>query len=213
MTGEAAGCLREELTVSADQVFEIPASIPMRDAAVLPVAYGTAARALLNRAQAKSGESLVALGAARGMGMAAPQIGKALGMRVIAAAGSEARIAFAIERGADAGIDYTREPLRERVRDLTAGRGEDVIVDPVGGALIERCLRSLAWCGRLLVVGFTSGLVPSVAANQLLLKSASVLGVFYDAFARCDPERNRELLSRVVRWYQQGSIRPRSITP
>jgi len=148
------------------------------------------------------------LGAAGGVGLAAVEIGKILGARVIACASSDEKLALAREHGADALINYAASDLRERIREVTAGKGVDVVYDPVGGGYAEPALRSLAAGGRYLVIGFASGEIPKIALNLLLLKVVSLVGVFWGAFAKAQPQRNAANLAELFRWYTQGRLRP-----
>jgi NADPH2:quinone reductase len=170
--------------------------------------YGTSDHALRDRGALKAGESLLVLGAAGGVGLAAIEIGKALGARVIGGASSEAKLAVCREHGADATINYATEDLRKRVQALTEGRGVDVVYDPVGGAYTEAAFRSLAWRGRLLVVGFAAGEIPKLPLNLPLLKGAAAVGVFWGDFARREPQVFGESVRQLARWYGEGRLRP-----
>jgi len=170
--------------------------------------YGTSEHALRDRGTLKSSETLLVLGAAGGVGLAAIEIGKALGARVIACASSEDKLAVCREHGADATINYAAEDLRERVKALTEGRGVDVVYDAVGGAYTEPAFRSLAWRGRLLVVGFAAGEIPKLPLNLALLKGAAVVGVFWGDFARREPKAFAESVRQLARWYGEGRLRP-----
>jgi NADPH:quinone reductase len=152
---------------------------------------------------------MLVLGAAGGVGLAAIEIGKALGARVIAAASTDEKLAICREHGADATIQYEREDLRERITALTGGRGPDVVYDPVGGRYAEPAFRSIGWRGRYLVVGFATGEIPRLAANLALLKGASIVGVFWGEFARREPERNHAAFETLVSWLREGKLRPR----
>ena len=160
-------------------VTPIPDAMDFVTAAAFPVAYGTAHFALQHRGRLAAGETLLVLGAAGGVGLAAVEIGKLMGARVIAAAGSPEKLAIAREHGADCAIDYRAENLRDRVMELTGGRGVDVVFDPVGGTAFEQSVRAIGWEGRILVVGFASGEIPRVAANMILVKNFSVTGVVF----------------------------------
>lgn len=189
-------------------VFPVPEGVDAVQAAALPIAYGTAHGALLWRAALKVGETLLVLGAAGGVGLAAVEVGHALGARVIAAASSKERVDLALSRGADAGIDYSREDLRERIKSLTGGRGIDVLFDPLGGPLFEPALRSLAWKGRAIVIGFAGGSIPKIAANLLLVKNISVLGLHWGAYLRREPEAIRAQLADLFGWLAAGRLDP-----
>ncbi len=178
------------------------------DAAAFPLAYGTSYHALVDRGQLKAGETLLVLGAAGGVGLAAIQIGKIIGARVIAAASSEEKLAFCREHGADAGIDYTKEDLRERIKALTGGQGPDVIFDPVGGAYAEPAFRSIGWRGRYLVVGFANGEIPKLPLNLALLKGASVVGVFWGDHVRREHALADQEFATMLEWIDAGTLRP-----
>jgi NADPH2:quinone reductase len=153
------------------------------------------------------GETLLVLGAAGGTGLSAIELGKLMGARVIAAASSEEKLALCRARGADATIDYAQQDLRERIKSLTDGRGVDVVYDPVGGDYAEPALRGMAWNGRYLVIGFTAG-IPKLALNLPLLKGCSIVGVFYGAFARAEPQRYAALREQLVGWLAEGKVSP-----
>lgn len=186
----------------------LPDDFPAVDAAAFIMIYATSHHALIDRAQLRAGETVLVLGAAGGVGTAAIQIAKAAGAKVIAAASTPEKCALCKQLGADATIDYTREPLREQIKALTDGKGPDVIYDPVGGDFAEPAFRSIAWRGRYLVVGFASGPIPSLPLNLALLKGASVVGVFWGDFSRREPEANARMMKELVQWYAQGQIKP-----
>src|SRR5690606_1157601 len=171
-----------QLVAKADRLAPMPEAMSFPTAAAYVLAYGTSLFALKDRARLAAGETLLVLGAAGGVGIAAVEIGKSMGAHVIAAASSEEKLALCREHGADATIDYQRENLRERIAALTGGNGPDVIFDPVGGALTELAFRSIAWEGRHLVIGFASGEIPRIPLNLPLLKTASLVGAFWGAF-------------------------------
>jgi NADPH:quinone reductase len=202
------GGYAEEVSVDASSVIALPAQMDFVTAAAFPIAYATSYHALKDRGQLRSGETLLVLGAAGGVGLAAVEIGKIMGARVIAGASSEAKLALAGEHGADALINYGSSDLRERIREVSGGRGADVVYDPVGGAYTEPALRSLAPGGRYLVIGFASGEIPRIALNLLLLKVVSLVGVFWGAFAKAHPQRNAANLSELLAWYAAGRLRP-----
>ncbi|MCK9284293.1 MAG: NADPH:quinone oxidoreductase family protein [Rhodocyclaceae bacterium] len=185
------GAFAEQATASADRVFPIPAEVDFAPAAAFLLVYATAWHGLVNCARLQAGETLLVLGASGGVGLAAVQLGKQLGARVIAAASSTAKLDLCARNGADAGIDYVSEDLKTRVRELTDGQGADVIFDPVGGDLTEVALRSCAAQGRLLVVGFAAGAIPRLPTGLVLIKGCSVIGVQWGEYARRDPERYR----------------------
>jgi NADPH2:quinone reductase len=172
------------------------------------IAHGTALHALEDRAALAPGETLLVLGAAGGVGLAAVEIGKLLGARVIACASTPEKLAVCRARGADELIDYTREDLRERLRELTGGRGVDVVYDAVGGPHSEPALRSTGWRGRFLVIGFAAGAIPQLPLNLPLLKGSSIVGVFWGEFVRREPARNRENVARLLDWLAAGRLAP-----
>jgi NADPH2:quinone reductase len=164
--------------------------------------------ALKDRAQLKAGETLLVLGASGGVGLAAIQIGKALGAKVIAAASSDTKLQVCKDNGADESINYATEDLRGRIKVITAGRGVDVVYDPVGGPYSEPALRDMAWNGRFLVVGFAAGDIPKVPLNLPLLKGCSIVGVFWGAFTRTEPDNNRRNNDELLRMYLEGKVKP-----
>jgi NADPH2:quinone reductase len=178
------------------------------EAAAFVLTYGTTDHALRDRGALCAGETLLVLGAAGGVGLAAIEVGKALGARVIACASSDDKLAVCRSHGADATINYATEDLRERLKSLTAGRGADVIYDPVGGPYSEPAFRSIAWRGRHLVVGFAAGEIPKLALNLALLKGASVVGVFWGDFTRREPARFVESVRQLAKWYAEGRLKP-----
>ncbi|RMF16999.1 MAG: NADPH:quinone oxidoreductase family protein [Alphaproteobacteria bacterium] len=205
---ELAGAFAEQTVVTADKVVKIPDSMPFDVAAGLTIVYATSIHALRQRARLQAGETLLVLGAAGGVGLATVELGKAMGARVIAAASSPEKLALAREHGADEGIDYAREDLKARVKELTGGRGADVIYDPVGGDYSEAAFRAIAWEGRHLVIGFAAGEIPRLALNLPLLKGASIVGVFWGAFAAREPAAHAENMQMLFRWFEEGRIRP-----
>src|ERR687888_833635 len=202
------GAFAEEVKTEAARLLPLPAGMDFVHGAAFLLTYGTSEHALRDRAQLKAGETLLVLGAAGGVGLAAIEIGKALGARVIACASSENKLAVCREHGADATINYAAEDLRERVKALTEARGVDVVYDAVGGPYSEPAFRSLAWRGRLLVGGFAAGEIPKLPLNLALLKGASVVGVFWGDFARREPKRFAESIAQLASWYREGKLRP-----
>ena len=202
------GAFAEQVAVPFYNVLPIPASMDFTTAAAFGMTYGTSMHALRQRGQLQAGETLLVLGASGGVGLAAVEIGKAMGARVIAAASSAEKLAVAKAAGADELIDYSQANLREEIKRLTGGQGVDVIYDPVGGELFEQAVRGLAWNGRLLVVGFASGSIPQLAANLVLLKGAAVLGVFWGAFAQRQPEDNAANFRQLFAWHAEGKLKP-----
>ncbi|MEB2336073.1 MAG: NADPH:quinone oxidoreductase family protein, partial [Burkholderiales bacterium] len=202
------GGYAQELVADAARVMPIPDGMDFPTASAYVLAYGTSLFALKDRAKLAPGETLLVLGAAGGVGIAAVEIGKAMGARVIAAASSEEKLALCREHGADETIDYAREDLRERIAALTGGKGPDVIYDPVGGPYTEQAFRSIAWEGRHLVIGFAAGEIPKLPLNLPLLKTASLVGAFWGAFVQRDPKRTREHLQELFGLYLSKKVRP-----
>ncbi len=202
------GAFAEEVKTEASRLVAMPEGMTFETAAAFLLAYGTSDHALRDRGALRAGETLLVLGAAGGVGLAAIEIGKALGARVLACASSAEKLAVCREHGADAAIDYSREDMRERVRALTDGRGPDVVYDAVGGAFSEPAFRSIAWRGRHLVVGFAAGEIPRLPLNLALLKGASVVGVFWGDFARREPARLAESVRQLGEWHAAGKLRP-----
>ncbi|MDP3824570.1 MAG: NADPH:quinone oxidoreductase family protein [Burkholderiales bacterium] len=186
----------------------LPPGFPHVDAAAFIMIYATSYHALVDRAQLKAGETVLVLGAAGGVGTSAIQIAKGMGARVIAAASTDEKCELCKSIGADATINYTRQDLREAVKELTGGKGPDVIYDPVGGDLAEPAFRSIAWRGRYLVIGFAAGPIPSLPLNLPLLKGASIVGVFWGSFAKHEPKANAAMMMELARWYADGRIKP-----
>jgi NADPH2:quinone reductase len=199
----------EEVVVPAAIVTPIPAAMEFVEAAAFPVAYGTADFALRHRGRLAKGETLLVLGAAGGVGLAAIEVAKLMGARVIAAAGSPEKLAIAREHGADCAIDYQAESLRDRVKELTDGRGVDVVFDAVGGAAFEQSVRAIGWEGRILVVGFASGDIPRVATNMILVKNFSVTGVAFGEQSWRFPDDTRARLGRLLGDFAAGHLKPR----
>ncbi|MDM0001769.1 NADPH:quinone oxidoreductase family protein [Variovorax sp. J22P240] len=202
------GGYAEEAIAEAWRVLPIPPDMDFATASAFVLTYGTSHHALKDRAQLRPGETVLVLGAAGGVGLAAIEIAKAMGARVIAAASSDEKLAVCAEHGADELIQYERDDLRERLKQITQGRGVDVVYDPVGGAYSEAVLRSTAWNGRFLVVGFAAGDIPSIPLNLPLLKGCAIVGVFWGAFARNEPARNAQNMDELLAWFQQGKVRP-----
>ncbi|MDQ2858688.1 MAG: NADPH:quinone oxidoreductase family protein [Candidatus Eremiobacteraeota bacterium] len=204
----STGGFAQEVVAEQAAVFKIPDTMSFDDAAGFAMTYGTTYHALVDRAKLRDGETLLVTGAGGGVGIAAVQIGAALGAKVIAAAGSKEKRAAAAAAGAHETIDYTTENLAERVKALTGDRGADVIYDPVGGDVFDAALRCIAWQGRLLIIGFASGRIPDIPANRLLLKGCSAVGVFWGAFAGRDPRANRLNFERLFELYAGGKLPP-----
>jgi NADPH2:quinone reductase len=202
------GAFAEEVAVRAERLVPIPAGMDFATASAFGLTYGTADHALSDRGALKAGETLLVLGAAGGIGIAAIEIGKALGARVIACASNDDKLAACREHGADEVINYDAEDLRERIRALTGGRGVDVVCDAVGGPYTEQTLRSTAWRGRLLVVGFASGEIPRISLNLALLKGCSIVGVYWGDFLRREPQACAARIGQLAAWYQAGKPKP-----
>jgi NADPH2:quinone reductase len=206
--GSTWGGFAQEAIIKAERIAPIPDGMDFATASAYVLAYGTSLHALKDRAMLKAGETLLVLGAAGGVGIAAVEIGKAMGARVIAAASSADKLEFCRAKGADETIDYASENFRERIKALTNGDGPDVIYDPVGGDYSEAAFRSIAWEGRHLIVGFAAGDVPKLPLNLPLLKGASVVGVFLGGFLRRDTETTRAHLRDLFTLYQSGKVKP-----
>ena len=202
------GGFAEECLAAADRVTQVPAGMDFETASAFLLTYCTTLHALADCGALKPGESLVVLGAAGGVGTSAIEIGKAMGARVIAAASSEEKLAFCRKLGADETIDYSSADLRKRILELTAGKGADVVYDPVGGDYTEAALRATAWRGRLLVIGFAAGPIPKIAINHLLLKERSLIGVYWGDWTTKDPEGQRRNVARLSAWFVEGKIKP-----
>lgn len=202
------GAFAQQITVPAKAVVPMPPGLDFDTAAAFTLTYGTSHHAVVDRAQLKAGETMLVLGAAGGVGLAAIEIGKALGARVIAAASSDEKLAICKEHGADATINYTTEDLREAIKAATDGKGPDVIYDPVGGIYAEPAFRSIAWRGRYLVIGFANGEIPKLPLNLPLLKGASLVGVFWGEFAKREPKANLAAMQQLMGWMGEGKIRP-----
>jgi len=202
------GAFAEQAIAPAAVLMPMPPGMDFDTAAAITLTYGTSHHAVVDRGQLKAGETMLVLGAAGGVGLAAIEIGKALGARVIAAASSADKLAVCREHGADVLIDYTQEDLREALKAATNGKGPDVIYDPVGGPYSEPALRSIAYRGRHLVVGFAAGDIPKLPWNLMLLKSASVVGVFWGDFARREPKMNLAAMREMLGWMAEGKLKP-----
>ncbi|MBU3055020.1 NADPH:quinone oxidoreductase family protein [Pseudomonas indica] len=202
------GSFAEQVAVPGYNVMPIPAGMDFETAAAFGMTYGTSMHALKQRANLQPGETLLVLGASGGVGLAAVEIGKAMGARVIAAASSAEKLEVAKRAGADELIDYSASSLKEEVKKLTGGQGADVIYDPVGGDLFDEAIRSIAWNGRLLVVGFASGRIPELPVNLALLKGAAVVGVFWGSFAQRQPQDNLANFQQLFAWHAEGKLKP-----
>jgi NADPH:quinone reductase len=202
-----SGAFAERVAASATMTTKLPDAVSFETGAALLLTYATTMHALVDRARLRAGETLLVLGAAGGVGTAAIELGKCLGARVIAAASTPEKLAHCREHGADFVIDYKSEDLKQRAKALSGG-GVDVVYDPVGGDATEMALRTMAWGGRHLVIGFAAGSIPKVPANLLLLKSCDLVGVFWGAFAQRSPAENRAHVERVLGWVVEGRVRP-----
>lgn len=198
----------EEMVIDPSRLMRTPEAMDSITAAGFTMTYGTSHHALKDRAALKPGETLLVLGAAGGVGLAAVEIGKAMGARVIAAASSDEKLEVCRRYGASECINTTTENLKDRIRELTAGAGADVIYDPVGGDLFDVAIRTIAWEGRYLVVGFAAGRIPQLPINLVLLKGCQVVGVFWGAFTAREPERNQRNLAELADWCAKGILKP-----
>ena len=206
----------EELAIAAGSCIPVPDEMDLETASALVLTYGTSHYGLKDRAQIQPGETLLVMGAAGGVGLAAVELGKAMGARVIAAASSQDKLDVCVDHGADATILYPsgemdrgqQRAFSEQIKELTGGLGADVIYDPVGGAYAEPALRAINWGGRYLVIGFASGPIPKIPLNLTLLKSCQIVGVFWGAFTAREPEANSANLAELMAMYKSGTIRP-----
>ena len=202
------GAYAERVAALTSEIHPLPASMSVEQGAALLCATGTAHHALRQRGRLQPGETLVVLGAAGGTGIGAVQIGKAIGARVIAVCSSDEKIEFAKSQGADEGINYSREDLNQAIKAHTGGRGADVVYDAVGGDAFDACSRAMAWDGRLLIVGFAAGRIPTLPVNLTLVKGYSVVGVFWGEFTRREPEAHAANMRELLAWVEQGKVRP-----
>lgn len=202
------GGYASEAVVPAQACLPVPEAMSLTEAGGYALVYGTVAHALMQCADLKAGETLLVLGAAGGVGLAAVQLGKLMGARVIAAASSDDKLALARAHGADEGVNYQTGSLKAAVKSLTGGQGVDVIFDPVGGPLMSDCLSAAGWGCRLLIVGFADGAIPEIPANRLLLKEMAAKGVFWGAFAVRDPATNAANYQQLAQWYNAGKFKP-----
>jgi NADPH2:quinone reductase len=202
------GGFAEELVVDADRTIPMPDEMDFVPASAFVLTYGTSYHALKDRAQLKPGETMLVLGASGGVGLSAIQLGKMMGAKVIAAASTEQKLEICKANGADELINYAKDDLRARVKEVTSGKGVDVVYDPVGGAFSEPALREMAWKGRFLVVGFAAGEIPKVALNLALLKGCSIVGVFWGAFTRKEADANQRNNEELMQFFTQGKVKP-----
>ena len=202
------GGMAEKAVANQAVCFPKPLGMPMVNAASFMIAYGTSYHALVDRAQLKEGETLLVLGASGGVGLSAVEIGKHLGAKVIAAASTEDKLALCKKHGADELINYTKVDLKAKVKELTNGKGVDVIYDPVGGDFSEKALRAIAWKGRHLVIGFAAGEIPKIPLNLALLKGCSIVGVFWGSFAQKNPKKNMQNTMELLKLFAKGVLKP-----
>ena len=202
------GGYAEQLAVPELAVVKLPDAVGFEVGAATLLTYATTQHALADRAVLKAGETLLVLGAAGGVGIAAVELGALTGARVIAAASTADKLAFCREHGATDVINYATEDLKDRIKALTSGHGVDVVYDPVGGALAEPALRGTAWQGRYLVVGFASGDIPKIPLNLVLLKGCQIMGVFWGSFAMREPAKNRAHAAQIFAWVAEGKLKP-----
>lgn len=208
LSGVGSGGMAEKAVARADGLVKLPEGVDMVSAPGFLYAYGTSHHALKDRAQLQAGETLVVLGAAGGVGLAAVELGARAGARVIAAASTADKLALCKERGATDTINYDTEDLKNAIKDLTGGKGADVVYDAVGGAYAEPALRSTAWEGRFLVIGFAAGDIPKIPLNLALLKGCSIVGVFYGAWSAKFPEKQKANTRELLDWYAKGELKP-----
>jgi NADPH:quinone reductase len=202
------GGFAEEVVADEHALTLLPDAMDFAAASLLTMNYGTAYYALKDRSQLQAGETLLVLGAAGGVGSAAVELGKAMGAHVIAAASSDEKLAVCTRHGADATINYSNESVKERAKELSGGKGVDVVFDPVGDKYSEEALRAIAWQGRYLVIGFAAGDIPRIPLNLTLLKGCSIVGVFWGSFAQREPTRNLANIQDIYNWYLEGKVQP-----
>ena len=202
------GGFAERVVTKAAGLIPIPPQLDDATAAAFTLVYGTSHHAVVDRGALQAGETMLVLGAAGGVGLSAVEIGKALGARVIAAASTDEKLAVCKAHGADVLINYSTQDLRAAIKDATGGKGPDVIYDPVGGIYAEPAFRSIGWRGRYLVIGFANGEIPKLPANLMLLKGASLVGVFWGDFARREPKANAAAMQQMMGWVAEGKLRP-----
>jgi NADPH2:quinone reductase len=202
------GGMAERVVVTTDSINPMPEGMDFATASGFELAYGTSYHALKQRGQLQAGETLLVLGASGGVGLAAVEIGKAFGARVIAAAGSDEKLQVAKSHGADVLLNYSQASLKDKMKELTGGKGADVIFDPVGGDLFDQATRSINWNGRLLIVGFASGTIPKFPVNLALLKGCQIVGVFWGDFKRREPKAYRQNCHELRKLFEQGQLKP-----
>lgn len=202
------GGFGQQLLASTQALIPMPPAMDFATAAAITLTYGTSYHAIIDRAKLEAGENMLVLGAAGGVGLAAIEIGKAVGARVIACASTDEKLEVCRQHGADVLINYSKEDLREAVKAATGGKGPEVIYDPVGGDYSEAAFRSIAWGGRHLVVGFANGDIPKLPLNLTLLKGASLVGVFWGEFTKRNPKANLANMRQLLQWLHEGKIQP-----
>ncbi len=201
------GGFAERVAVDVDRVFSLPPGLSAEIAATTLYTYGTSYHALKDRAQLQKGETLLVLGAAGGVGLAAVELGNLMGAKVIAAASTAEKLAICRKKGASQTINYTKEDLKTRIKELTDGKGVDVIYDPVGGDFTEAALRGMAWKGRYLIVGFANGEIPTIPMNLPLLKGCAILGVFWGQFSKLEAKQSFQNIAQLIEWIKEGKIK------
>ena len=202
------GGFAEQVLIKASDCFPKPTGMTMVNAAAFLLAYGTSYHALKDRANLLKDETVLVLGASGGVGLTAVELAKRMGAKVIAAASSREKLALCQQFGADEVIHYQEKNLKDRIKELTNGKGVDVIFDPVGGSFSEAALRAIAWKGRHLIVGFANGEIPKIPVNLTLLKGASIVGVFWGAFAQKEPQKSLANIHQLLTWFSEGKINP-----
>lgn len=204
----STGGFAEECVADAARTLPLPQGMDFDTGAALMLTYCTSLHALKDVGALQPGETLVVLGAAGGVGVSAIEVGKAMGARVIAAASSEDKLALCRQVGADDTINYSTENLKDRINELTGGKGADMVYDPVGGSYTEQALRAIAWRGKLLVIGFAAGEIPKIPLNLALLKERQILGVYWGDSTKHDPEGHQANLRQLEAWFVEGRIKP-----
>ncbi len=202
------GAFAEQVTTSARRVMAMPDEMDFVTGASISLTYGTTAHAFIQRADLQPGETVLVHGASGGVGLAAVEMARAMGAHVIATGGSDEKLKVAAEHGAEHVINYSAGPFKDQVKELTGGKGADVIYDPVGGDVFDQSLRCINWGGRLLVIGFASGRIPEAPANLALLKGCAIVGVFWGAYTERDPAGNAKNFERIFGWWREGKLKP-----
>ena len=202
------GGFAEKVSANSRVCFPKPPGMPFTYAASFMMAYGTSYHALKDRAKLKKGETLVVLGASGGVGLTAVELGKIMGAKVIAAASTQEKLDLCKSYGADEVINYTTENLKERIKEITGGKGADVVYDPVGGDYSEAALRATGWEGRFLVVGFAAGNIPKIPLNLALLKGCQIVGVFWGSFTQREAGKNMQNTMQLIQWFNDKTIKP-----